>query len=592
MIISAFTWNLSMQKIIRSRALVGALTLLLSSASFANDGPPMTGGVISNPTLVKNQDVAKAQAAGVITTFMNKGATTCDADGKNCHSLFGSDDTPDYTTLQQSGQSLTGVSTFSFMDGNGDSGGDSNSVASQMGTLALACGDTGVKKVAGIAVRFTNCAVNANGDAQVTVQVCSAPSRSNPITAPENQVVCSNDPTAANFRAPTGYVCKRPACDTEPVGSLDGWSAPQTVSWQANLPTSASADQKTKNGLGMVFYPALNGTTPSFTADSDNMTAVKIVQSFVNAETNRTAVGVKIAYRHKTVVTKEMMVAGPSSVPNPGAHTAQWDTILKLQGNEKIPQYQQQYAKNGTECLQQIQGGIASDGKITVCDPNYTNESGIKPLQKTATVAVEGQECGTVPQCLSKVVNTTTWKETCSAEVPMAMRSCTTKQDYTMEKLSMVRTRTQEACHESRNSAEYGCATSSGVSNVASTLTCVPKSFRCNADAQECCTFEIACGADQSVTVTYKDCCGYTQVKSANNITDFLGAGFQYNWNTQSRIHCTTDGYCSIDFTNYSCADPTQVVGYDPNVNQFAFGIQYHATYSTYNSCGAYEAAR
>ena len=449
-----------MQNSFRLRALVGALTLLVSAASIAQDGPPTSGGVIANPTLVKNQDVAKAQAAGAISTFMNKGATTCDADGKNCHSLFGSDDTPDYTTLQQSSQSITGVSTFSFMEGNGDDGGDSNSVASQMGTLALACGDTGVKKVAGIVVKFTNCAVSANGDAQVTVQVCSAPSRSNPVSPPPNEVVCSNDPTASNFRPPAGYVCKRPSCDTEPVGSLDGWSAPQTVSWVATMPSGATEDQKSKNGLGMVFYPALNGTVASFSADSDNMTAVKIVQSFINNETKRTAVGLKIAYRHKTQVTKEMMVNGPSTVPNPGANTAQWDSIVKIQGNEKIPQYQQTYAKNGTECLQQIQGGIASDGKITVCDPNYTNESGIKPLAKTATVAVEGQDCGTVPQCLNKVVNTTTWTETCSAEVPLATRSCSTKTPYTVEKFSYVRTRQEELCHESRYQVENTCKTS------------------------------------------------------------------------------------------------------------------------------------
>lgn len=449
-----------MQNKFRLRTCVGALAFLLSASVHANDGPPTANGVIANPTLVKNQDVAKAQAAGVITTFMSKGATTCDADGQNCHSMFGSDDSPDYTTLQTKTQALTGISTFSFLDGaGGDDGGDSNSVASQMGTLALACGDGAVKKVAGIAVKFTNCAVNANGDAQVTVQVCSAPARSNPITAPEKQVECSTDPASPNFRAPEGYVCKRPACDTEPVNSLNGWSAPQTISWQADLGAGASEDQKTKNGLGMIFYPALNGQAASFSADSDNMTAVKIVQSFIHSETKRTAVGVKIAYRHKTQVTKEMMVNGPSAVPNPGEHSAQWDSILKIQGNEKIPQFQQTYAANGTECLQQIGQGIATDGKITVCDPAYTNESGIKPLAISATVAVEGQDCGTVPQCLNTVVNTKTWSETCSAEVPMAMRSCTTKQDYTVENYSYVRTRVEEICHEARTSAEYSCNT-------------------------------------------------------------------------------------------------------------------------------------
>ena len=444
----------------------GLLTLAVSAIAHA-DGPPQSNGVISNPTLVQNQDVAKAQAAGAISSFMNKGAQSCDSDGKNCHSVFGSDDTPDYTRLQQSSQSLTGVQAFSFLDGQGsDDGGSSNAIASQMGTLAVACGDTGVKKVAGIVVKLSNCQVTANGDAQVTVQVCSAPVRTNPVTPPKNEVQCSSDPTAPNFRPPAGYVCHRPACDTEPVGSLDGWSQPQTISWQATLPSSATDDQKSKNGLGLIFYPPLNGQIASFTAESDNMTAVKIVQSFVNNETKRTAIGLKVAYRHKTQVTKDMMVAGPSSVPNPSANTAQWDTVLKLQGNEKIPQYQKQYAANGTECLQQIQGGIAKDGKITVCDPNYTNESGIKPLAKTAQVATEGQDCGTTPQCLNKVVNTTTWTEMCSAEVPMAMRNCSTKQDYTIDHLSYTRTRTQEVCHETRNSAEYSCNTTVVVDTV------------------------------------------------------------------------------------------------------------------------------
>jgi len=460
------------------RALTALVALSFAAAAHA-DGPPQSNGVISNPTLVQNQSVAKAQAAGVITTFMNQGAQSCDSDGKNCHSVFGTDDTPDYTTLQQSSQSLTGVQAFSFLGNNTDEdGGSSNAVASQLGTLALACGDTSVKKVAGIAVKVTDCLVNANGDAQVTVQVCSAPARSNPITPPANQVDCSNDPTAANYRPPAGYVCRRPACDTEPVGSLDGWSAPQTVSWQASLPTSATEDQKSKNGLGLIFYPALNGgQLASFTADSDNMTAVKIVQSFVNSESKRTAVGLKIAYRHKTQVTKDMMVQGPSSVPNPGANTAQWDSIVKLQANEKIPQFQQQYARNGSECLQQIGSGIASDGKITVCDPNYTNESGIKPGQKTAQVAVEGQDCGTTPQCLNKVVNTTTWTESCSAEVPVATRSCTTKQDYTTEKISYTRTRPQETCHEARSQTDHSCNVSVSPATVLVVPRCTPGQF-------------------------------------------------------------------------------------------------------------------
>jgi len=449
------------------RLLLGALALSVCTSSFA-DGPPQSNGVISNPTLVKNQDVAAAQAAGTISTFMNQGAQTCDDKGQNCHSVFGADDSADYATLQANGQSLTGIQAFSFLgqnDGSTD-GGDSSAVAAQLGTLAIACGDTGVKKVAGVVVKLSNCVVTSTGDAQVTLQVCTGPSRSNPVTPPKNEVACSTDPTSPNFTAPQGYVCHRPACDTEPLNSLDGWSAPTTVSFNASLPANASDDTVANNGLGMIFYPPLNGGVVSFDADSDNMTAVKVVQTFIDNATHKTAVGLKVAYRHKTQVTKDMMVQGPSSVPNPSNNSGQWDTILKLQGNAAIPQYQQKYGANGTDCLQQIQGGIAKDGKITVCDTNYTNESGIKPLATTAQVAAEGQDCGTTPQCLNKVVNTTTWTETCSADVPMAMRNCETKTDYTIDHLSYVRTRTQEQCHETRSSAEYGCMTSGSVGSA------------------------------------------------------------------------------------------------------------------------------
>ncbi|KVP65524.1 hypothetical protein, partial [Burkholderia ubonensis] len=57
----------------RHRTLASALLLAASAAALA-DGPPQSNGVISNPTLVQNQDVAKAQAAGAITSFMSKGA--------------------------------------------------------------------------------------------------------------------------------------------------------------------------------------------------------------------------------------------------------------------------------------------------------------------------------------------------------------------------------------------------------------------------------------------------------------------------------------------------------------------------------------
>jgi len=451
------------------RTLPACAALLLFAVSANAEGPPSSDGTISNPTLVANQNIAKAQAAGVITTFMGQGTKTCDQDGKNCHSAFGSDDSLDYTSMQASAANTAGVQSYSFMGGK--DGQDSNAISAQTGTLALACGDTSAKTVSGIAVKATNCLVNANGDAQVTMQVCSAPARGNPVTPPKNAVQCSTDPSSPNFRAPAGKVCIRPTCDTEPVNSLNGWSEPVTLTFQSNMPASATPDDKAKNGLALSFYPPLDGqVTGSFTTDSDNMTALKIVQTFVNSQTKRTAVGLRIAYRHKATVTKDMMVQGPSAVPNPGQHSAQWDTLSKLQSNPLIPQYQAKYAKNGTECIDQLQQGVATDGKITVCDPNYSNESGIRPIATTAQIAAEGQNCSTTPQCLQEVVNTNTWTETCQADVPLSMRSCETKTDYTLNELTFTRTRQKEVCHEQRTSMVNSCVTAGSVAGQG----CVP----------------------------------------------------------------------------------------------------------------------
>lgn len=431
--------------------------IVVAGVVSAQEGPPTVDGVIKDPTLVQNQDIAKAQAVGAITTFMSKGAQECDAEGKNCRSLFGSDDSMDYSSMQMSTKALTGVDSFSFA-GDDDS---SNSVSSQMGTAALACGDKEVKMVAGVAIKMLECSVAANGNAQAKVQVCTATARGNPVVNPDNAVPCSSDPSAPNFKAPFGQVCMKPACDSEPVNSLNGWSSPATINWQASLPSNTTDAEKSNNGLVLVFYPALTGgTAPSFSADSDNMTALKIVQSFKDNETGASAIGLRVAYRYKVQITKDMLAGGSAAVPNPKDHSSSWETIEKLQGNALIPQYQAQYAANGSECLQQIQNGIASDGVVSVCDPGYTNESGIRPIALTAQVGTEDQDCSSVPQCLKEVVNTNTWKESCSADVPLAMRSCSTKQDYTMETVSYTRTRTEEICHEERVTAEYGCTTS------------------------------------------------------------------------------------------------------------------------------------
>lgn len=439
-------------------AALGLLSACLAAAAPAlAEGPPsVVPGVIGNPTLVANQQIAKAQAVGAIIGFMSQGAQECDANGQNCHSPFGADGNLDYVGMQTQAQATTGTQAFNFLDSEGNS----SNVTAQVATLALACGDTKSHLAAGVAIKASSCIVSANGDAQLTFKVCTAPSRNLPVATPANAMPCSTDPTQPNFKPSAGKVCAKPSCDTEPVGSLNGWSADVTISWQVKLPSSATDAQKTNNGLGLVFYPPLGGGVPlDFKADSDNMTAVKIVQSFVNTQTHKTAVGLRIAYRHKATVTKEM-IENPASVTNPSDYTGAWDTVTKLQANALIPKYGEKYGKNGSECIQQIQNGIATDGKVYVCDETYTNESGIHPLAHMAKVAVQGQDCGTKEQCLQEVVNTNTWDQTCKADVPLTMHNCTTTQNYTLNATTSTQTKATEICHEKRTTAVYSCTTS------------------------------------------------------------------------------------------------------------------------------------
>lgn len=421
--------------------------------------PPIENGAIKNDTLVANKDIANAQAVGVISSFMTKGAQQCDAAGQ-CRSVFGADDKLDYSSMQSSAKLLTGSDSFSFLDKDGAS----SNVSAQTSSLVLICGDYAAKVSSGIAIKATNCVVNAEGAAQLSFRVCTAPSRQLPVTQPSNAVPCSDDPASPSFKPPPGKVCLRAACDTEPEGSLNGWSAEQTVTFDPTLAETATPEEKTANGMAMVFYPPLDGSVPkNFKADSDNLTVVKVVQTFVSNTTQRTALGLRVAYRHKSKLSAEMITQGPGAVPNPRDHTAAWDTITKLQGNAMIPQYQQKYAKNGSECIQQVQNGLAGDGTIKVCDEGYTNESGITALAKTAKVAAEGDDCGTTQQCLQQVVNTNTWTQSCRSDVPLSLRKCQTITDYTLETITSARTRSEEICHEKRTVAQYSCTTQAAI---------------------------------------------------------------------------------------------------------------------------------
>lgn len=121
--------------------------------------------------------------------------------------------------------------------------------------------------------------------------------------------------------------------------------------------------------------------TPSFEADSDTMTAVKIVQTFIHEKTGQTAVGMRVAYRHKVKVTKEMIVDDANTVPDSQSNTSQWKNLQEMALTPLVPKYQATVAENSTKCLQQFGTDITKDGEISVCDPDYVNLIAPPPRQ-------------------------------------------------------------------------------------------------------------------------------------------------------------------------------------------------------------------
>lgn len=440
------------------RYLSAGLLATVAAATFAQEGPPLnSGGGIGNDKLVRNQAVAKAQAVGMITSFLASGTKECDPDGTNCRNLFGDDDNMDYASMQFRGQGMTQTQSFSFTDDNDNSA----AIVSQIGSAALACVKNASKTTAGVAVRLLDCHVGESGQTSITVQVCSAPARGYSVSQPDNAVPCSENPADASYTPPAGKVCRKAACDTEPQDSVNGWSSPRTVSWMPQGGNDKTDSEKAGNGLALFFYPNPAGGARTLSSDSDNLTALKIVASFRQEGEGKSAVGLKLAYRHKVSITKELLEKGPegTNALNKDQVSPMWESVEKLQVNPLVPQYQQTFGNNGAECVQQIVEGVGGDGKVYVCDTGYTGESGLRPIALSAEVAAEGKDCGTAPQCLQEVVNTNTWTQTCKADVPLALRKCTTTQDYDYDKISYTRTRTTEICHERRVVAEYACQT-------------------------------------------------------------------------------------------------------------------------------------
>jgi hypothetical protein len=563
----------------------------------------MENGVITNSTLRGNQDVINAQGVGAISSFMANGAQSCDAKGQNCHSLFGGDDSIDYGSVTSMGNGALGTAAQSFMND-----GDGTSVSVQTGALTLACGNTDVQTVAGVAVKVSGCQVNSSGDARVQLSVCTAPMRGLPTTSPTNAVPCSADPSDPSYFPPAGSVCQKASCDSEPVGSLNGWSPTKTLIFQANA-TGMSEDQKTKNGLALVFYPDLaSGIVPSFTADSDNMTAVKIVQAFTNAATGQQAVGLKVAYRQKTTLTKEQFVDGANTVGDPSRYTSAWNSVEKLAVNPLIPQYQAKVAQNSRAGLMKLQDGIKK-GKVEVFDPNYVGpESGIKPIDTTAKIAAAGEGCGTATECLRWVTNTNTWTQTCRADVPLSMRSCSTVTDYTMEEIHSERTRSKEICREQRTTAQYECSTAAAIDpNKPPQPYCPAGSVLINTFSPNACHdcidnwqyFKVTCGSNNQVNIywvtatpngaVYSPIVNRTiTMKPFESGTNYLGA------------FCA-DGSGTVPFQvrcdGVDCQYKAWITG---NCNGSIYGlaatgqakIGYAVSYTYNNACSAYEEAK
>lgn len=147
-----------------------------------------------------------------------------------------------------------------------------------------------------------------------------------------------------------------------------------------------------------------------------------------------------------------------------------------------------------------------------------------------------------------------------------------------------------ETCMESRYVENTSCKRTAECSVTGQEMRCEPKYFRCTPSASSCCNFKIECNSNGSVTVTYNDCCGHTYTTTGEDITAFYTPGIQYNWNSQSRLVCASNGACTVDFTNYYCSDPTHVLGFYPDVNQFSFDLDPIVECTFRNNCAELEA--
>lgn len=404
--------------------------------------------------LVKDSPVAKVQAARTIQTFMNTGTRSCPpGQATGCTNLIGQDGNMNYGLIEKNAKKLLGTQSVDF-----DSKTESSNVSTQMAEIALKCEERKPIVRAGIAFKTISCSVDAALNAKLSFQVCTAPSRGKPVTNPDNAVTCSDVPTDATYLPPKGSVCIQKACDSEAVGSEFGWSAIQNAVYTL---TSTSQD----NGRAMVFYPALGGgITADYTADSDNLVVAKIVDTYRDATKTPIieSVGIKLALRFKRQITKDTLAGKGPVIANPANNTEQWRTVEALNANPLLATETAIMGGEGATCIKNVVDGLALDGTVKVCDETY-NKNGVTPKVVSAQVVASAAQCTTTTQCISEIVRSSTWTESCSSPANIASKECHQTTAWKIEVQTGTVVRELAQCTETRTTMPGpSCTVSAG----------------------------------------------------------------------------------------------------------------------------------
>lgn len=404
--------------------------------------------------LKKGQNISHIQSARIIQRFMND--DTVDCVDKACTKkarIFDDEGRMNYGYVAGKANKVMGTNAQILA-----SDAESSSVASQVGKQALLCADPNGRVdpafdrpviVAGVAFKPIECSADENGNATVRFRICTAPAFGKPITNSPNAVPCSDDPKAPNYTAPAGYVCASKACDSEPEGSEFGWSAEQVATRVAG-----SADDN--NGRALVFYPSLGGGG-DYTSDAETLSVVKIVDTY--AKDGQQAIGMRMALRYKRQVTKETLRGEGSPVTDPEEHTAQWRAVQALNNNDRLSQETATQGGRGAACIKNVVNGLASDGQISICDENH-NQEGARPMAVSAQVVTDAADCTTVSKCVSELVETKTWTETCSSPVTISTKICKTTTAWQLYQQYDDSRRLLAQCSETRNTSKPTCSIS------------------------------------------------------------------------------------------------------------------------------------